>query len=75
MKPRRNSRDLFLSKMVKFETKLAGRSVAHAAGFTELLAPDAARRSSRATSADSEANARMMKPCWLSTQLWTRRHQ
>ncbi|HBB97615.1 MAG TPA: hypothetical protein DC054_19715 [Blastocatellia bacterium] len=51
----------FSLKDGEIETKLAGRSVAHAAGFTELLAPERRATIFQVTSADSEANARMMK--------------
>ncbi|HXI74371.1 MAG TPA: hypothetical protein VNG94_02210, partial [Pyrinomonadaceae bacterium] len=51
----------FSLKDGEIETKLAGRNVAHAAGFTELLAPERRAAIFQATSADSEANARMMK--------------
>jgi len=51
----------FSLKDGQIETKLAGRNVAHAAGFTELLAPERRAAIFQATSADSEANARMMK--------------
>ena len=51
----------FSLKDGQIETKLAGRNVARAAGFTELLAPERRAAIFQATSADSEANARMMK--------------
>jgi predicted Zn-dependent protease len=51
----------FSSRNGEVETKLAGRNVAHAASFTELLAPERRAAIFQATPADSEANARMMK--------------
>ena len=51
----------FSLKSGEIETKLAGRNVAQAANFTELLAPERRAAIFQATSADSEANARMMK--------------
>ncbi|HMH44903.1 MAG TPA: tetratricopeptide repeat protein, partial [Pyrinomonadaceae bacterium] len=51
----------FSLKNGEIETRLAGRNVAHAASFTELLAPERRAAIFQPTSADSEANARMMK--------------
>jgi len=51
----------FSLKDGQIETRLAGRNVAHAANFIELLAPERRAVIFQATSADSEANARMMK--------------
>ncbi|HKC86316.1 MAG TPA: tetratricopeptide repeat protein, partial [Blastocatellia bacterium] len=45
----------------EIQTKLAGRIVAHANSFTELLAPERRAAIFQATPADTEANARMMK--------------
>ncbi len=43
------------------ETKLAGRTAAHAATFTELLAPERRAAIFQKTAADTEANANMLK--------------
>jgi predicted Zn-dependent protease len=51
----------FSFKDGEIQTKLAGRNVAHAASFTELLSPERRAAIFQATPADSEANARMMK--------------
>jgi tetratricopeptide (TPR) repeat protein len=51
----------FSLKAGEIETKLAGRIPAHAASFTELLAPERRAAIFQITPADSEANARMMK--------------
>ena len=51
----------FSLKNGEIETRLAGRNLARAASFTELLAPERRAAIFQATSADSEANARMMK--------------
>jgi uncharacterized membrane protein YgcG/Flp pilus assembly protein TadD len=51
----------FAVKDGEIQAKLAGRVAAHAASFTELLAPERRAVIFQATAADSEANARMMK--------------
>jgi tetratricopeptide (TPR) repeat protein len=51
----------FSLKDGEIQTKLAGRIAAHAASFTELLAPERRAAIFQSTPADSEANARMMK--------------
>ncbi|HEX3086040.1 MAG TPA: hypothetical protein VHP99_16020, partial [Pyrinomonadaceae bacterium] len=51
----------FSLKDGEIQTKLAGRNVAHAPSFTELLAPERRAVIFQLTAADSEANARMMK--------------
>ena len=51
----------FSLKDGEIKTKLAGRNVAHAPSFTELLAPERRAVIFQLTAADSEANARMMK--------------
>lgn len=51
----------FSIKDSEIQTKLAGRTAAHAAGFTELLAPERRAAIFQSTSADSEVNARMLK--------------
>jgi tetratricopeptide (TPR) repeat protein len=45
----------------EIETKLAGRTAAHAATFTELLAPERRAAIFQKTSIDTEANANMLK--------------
>jgi tetratricopeptide (TPR) repeat protein len=51
----------FSIKNGEIETKLAGRTAAHAASFTELLAPERRAAIFQKTAADSEANANMLK--------------
>ncbi len=51
----------FSIKDGEVQTKLAGRLPAHAASFTELLAPERRAAIFQPTAADSEANARIMK--------------
>jgi uncharacterized membrane protein YgcG/tetratricopeptide (TPR) repeat protein len=51
----------FSLKDGEIQTKLAGRVVAHAPSFTELLAPERRAVIFQSTTADTEANARMMK--------------
>ncbi|MFN2577132.1 MAG: TPM domain-containing protein [Pyrinomonadaceae bacterium] len=51
----------FSLKNGEIEARLAGRNVAHAPGFTELLAPERRAAIFQSTSADTEANARVMK--------------
>ena len=51
----------FSLKDGEIQTKLAGRIDAHASSFTELLAPERRAVIFQATSADTEANARIMK--------------
>jgi uncharacterized membrane protein YgcG/tetratricopeptide (TPR) repeat protein len=51
----------FSVKDGEIQAKLAGRVAAHAASFTELLAPERRAVIFQAMAADSEANARMMK--------------
>jgi tetratricopeptide (TPR) repeat protein len=51
----------FLLKDGQLETKLAGRIVTRAAGFNELLAAERRAAIFQAKSADSDANAKMMK--------------
>jgi tetratricopeptide (TPR) repeat protein len=51
----------FSLKDGEIQTKLAGRIAANGPGFTELLAPERRAVIFQATSADTEANARMMK--------------
>ena len=51
----------FSLKDGQIETKLAGRSVARATNFTELLAPERRAAIFQSTAADSESNARMLK--------------
>jgi Tfp pilus assembly protein PilF len=51
----------FSLKDGELQTKLAGRIAAHAPSFTELLAPERRAVIFQAASADTEANARMMK--------------
>jgi len=51
----------FSLKDGEIQTKLAGRIAAHAASFTELLAPERRAAIFQATPADTEANARLMK--------------
>jgi uncharacterized membrane protein YgcG/tetratricopeptide (TPR) repeat protein len=45
----------------EIETKLAGRTAAHAASFTDLLAPERRAAIFQSTPADSDANAQMLK--------------
>ena len=45
----------------EIETKLAGRTAAHAATFTELLAPERRAAIFQKTAADTDANANMLK--------------
>ena len=51
----------FSIKNGEIETKLAGRTSAHAAGFLELLAPERRAAIFQKTAADTEANANMLK--------------
>ena len=51
----------FTLKNGEIETKLAGRTAAHAATFTELLAPERRAAIFQKTAADTEANANMLK--------------
>jgi tetratricopeptide (TPR) repeat protein len=51
----------FSLKDGEIQTKLAGRNVAHAPSFTELLAPERRAVIFQLAAADTEANARMMK--------------
>ncbi|HEU5235713.1 MAG TPA: TPM domain-containing protein, partial [Pyrinomonadaceae bacterium] len=51
----------FSIKNSEIETKLAGRQAAHAATFTELLAPERRAAIFQNTAADTEANADMLK--------------
>ena len=51
----------FSLKNGEIETKLAGRTAAHAATFTELLAPERRAAIFQKTSVDTEANANMLK--------------
>jgi tetratricopeptide (TPR) repeat protein len=51
----------FSLKEGQIEAKLAGRVTAHAATFTELLAPERRAAIFQNTSADTEANAKMLK--------------
>jgi tetratricopeptide (TPR) repeat protein len=51
----------FSIKNGEIETKLAGRTAAHAATFTELLAPERLAAIFQKTAADTEANANMLK--------------
>lgn len=51
----------FSIKNGEIETKLAGRTAAHAATFTELLAPERRAAIFQKTAADSEANANSLK--------------
>ena len=51
----------FSLKDGEIQTKLAGRIDAHAASFTELLAPERRAVIFQSNAADSEGNARMMK--------------
>jgi uncharacterized membrane protein YgcG/tetratricopeptide (TPR) repeat protein len=51
----------FSLKNGEIETKLAGRNAAHAASFTELLAPERRAAIFQTTVADTEANANMLK--------------
>jgi len=51
----------FSIKNSEIETKLAGRLAAHAATFTELLAPERRAAIFQNTAADTEANADMLK--------------
>lgn len=51
----------FTIKNGEIETKLAGRTAAHAAGFTELLAPERRAAIFQKTAADTEANANILK--------------
>ena len=51
----------FSLKDGEIQTKLAGRSAAHASSFTELLAPERRAAIFQSTAADSDANARIMK--------------
>jgi uncharacterized membrane protein YgcG/tetratricopeptide (TPR) repeat protein len=51
----------FSLKNGEIETRLAGRNAAHAASFTELLAPERRAAIFQTTVADTEANANMLK--------------
>jgi tetratricopeptide (TPR) repeat protein len=51
----------FSIKDGEIQTKLAGRIAAHAASFTELLAPERRAAIFQTTPADAEANAKMLK--------------
>src|SRR6185436_10966034 len=51
----------FSLKDGEIQTKLAGRTPAHANSFTELLAPERRAAIFQSTAADSDANAKMMK--------------
>ena len=51
----------FSIKNGEIETRLAGRIAAHAATFTELLAPERRAAIFQKTAADTEANANMLK--------------
>ena len=51
----------FSLKNGEIETKLAGRKAAHAASFTELLAPERRAAIFQPVAADTESNARMLK--------------
>jgi tetratricopeptide (TPR) repeat protein len=51
----------FSIKSGEIETKLAGRTAAHAATFTELLAPERRAAIFQKTAADTEANANVLK--------------
>lgn len=51
----------FTIKNGEIETKLAGRTAAHAASFTELLAPERRAAIFQKTPADTEANANILK--------------
>jgi tetratricopeptide (TPR) repeat protein len=51
----------FSIKDGQIETKLAGRNVARAASFTELLAPERRAAIFQANPVDTEANAKMLK--------------
>jgi len=51
----------FALKNGEVETKLAGRTAAHAASFTDLLAPERRAAIFQTAAADSDANARMLK--------------
>ena len=51
----------FSIKNGEIETKLAGRTAAHAATFTELLAPERRAAIFQKAAADTEANANMLK--------------
>jgi len=48
-------------KKGEIETKLAGRTAAHAGSFTDLLAPERRAAIFQTAPADSDANARMLK--------------
>jgi tetratricopeptide (TPR) repeat protein len=50
------------------ETKLAGRTAARAAGFTELLARERQASIFQPTAADTDANARMLKALMVFTE-------
>ncbi len=52
---------LFTVKDGQIETKLAGRNAAHAASFTELLAPERRAAIFQPAAAEMEANAKMLK--------------
>jgi tetratricopeptide (TPR) repeat protein len=51
----------FSLKDGQIETRLAGRNVAHAASFTELLAPERRAAIFQSSPADTDANAKMLK--------------
>jgi tetratricopeptide (TPR) repeat protein len=51
----------FALKHGEIETKLAGRTAAHAANFTDLLAPERRAAIFQTAAADSDANAQMLK--------------
>jgi uncharacterized membrane protein YgcG/Flp pilus assembly protein TadD len=51
----------FSLKDGEIQTKLAGRTAAHANSFIELLAPERRAAIFQSTAADSDANAKMMK--------------
>ena len=51
----------FALKNGEIETKLAGRTAAHAASFTDLLAPERRAAIFQSTAADTDANAQMLK--------------
>jgi tetratricopeptide (TPR) repeat protein len=51
----------FSIKDGQIETRLAGRNVAHAASFTELLAPERRAAIFQSSPADTDANAKILK--------------
>jgi tetratricopeptide (TPR) repeat protein len=59
----------FTLKNGEVETKLAGRALARAAGFTELLARERQASIFQATAADSETNSKMLKALMAFTEV------